>query len=79
MREFTKEELQAFDGKDGKPSYLACNGKVYDVSESFLWKKGRHQALHHAGQDLTSDLSDAPHGEEMLSIFSGGWNISRVK
>ena len=69
MRRFTKEELRYFDGKDGRPAYIAYRGKVYDVSGSFLWKGGRHQALHEAGRDLTEALKDAPHGEEFISKF----------
>ena len=44
-------------------------GKVYDVSGSFLWKGGKHQVLHQAGQDLTEVLKDAPHGPELLKRF----------
>lgn len=57
-----------FDGCDGV-SYVACEGKVYDVSKSFIWKKGRHWVRHHAGQDLTEGLKDAPHGADLLERF----------
>jgi len=63
------EELARFDGRDGRPAYLAYAGKVYDVSDSFLWRVGRHQALHRAGQDLTEALGQAPHGPELLERF----------
>lgn len=66
MREFTRRELAEYNGKNGKPVYIAYNGKVYDVTHSFLWKKGRHQAMHKAGIDLTDELLDAPHGEDLL-------------
>lgn len=66
MKVFTKEELVYFNGKDGRPAYIACNGKVYDVTESFLWMGGRHQVLHEAGSDLTDALGEAPHGEDLL-------------
>jgi len=69
MRRFTPEELAAFDGADGRPAYVAVNGKVYDVSEAFLWKKGRHQGLHRAGRDLSREIERAPHGTEMLERF----------
>ena len=49
--------------------YIAYNGKVYDVSTSFLWKDGRHQAIHTAGTDLTEALKQAPHSEEVLKRF----------
>jgi len=69
MRQFTKDELAQYDGKEGRFAYVACNGKVYDVSKSFLWQKGRHQALHQAGADLTQGLTKAPHGADLLERF----------
>ncbi|SHH27420.1 cytochrome b5 domain-containing protein [Thermosipho atlanticus] len=69
MRVFTKEELSKYNGKNGYPAYIAYEGLVYDVTESFLWKNGKHQALHKAGQDLTEALKNAPHGKEFLKKF----------
>jgi len=69
MRRLTKEELAQYNGKDGAPAYIAYEGKVYDVSHSFLWQKGRHQVLHTAGIDLTTELDAAPHGADMLERF----------
>jgi len=69
MRTFTREELQKFDGREGRPAYVAFRGKVYDVSESFLWRGGKHQVLHQAGEDLTEAMQEAPHGEELLARF----------
>jgi len=68
MRKFTPEELRAFDGRSG-PAYIAFEGRVYDVSGSFLWRDGRHQAGHTAGLDLTEELGRAPHGAELLERF----------
>jgi predicted heme/steroid binding protein len=65
-KEFTREQLSRFDGIEGRPAYIAFNGNVYDVSESFLWMGGSHQALHQAGKDLTGVLDRAPHGEDLL-------------
>ncbi len=36
MRKFTREELKKYDGKNGRPAYIAYKGKVYDVSDSHL-------------------------------------------
>lgn len=69
MKEFTKEELAQYDGKNGNPVYVAYKGKVYDLSESFLWKDGTHQVLHSAGLDLTDALEQAPHGRDVLEKF----------
>ncbi len=66
-RKFTLEELKQFDGRGGKPAYIAYKGKVYDVTESPMWMDGDHQGLHEAGRDLTQEMSKAPHGEETLA------------
>ncbi len=42
---------------------------MYDVSASFIWRNGRHQVLHNAGEDLTGIIEQAPHGAEMLERF----------
>ena len=68
MRAFTKEELAKYDGSNGI-AYVACCGKVYDVSQSFLWQRGRHQVVHRAGRDLTEVLKGAAHGAELLERF----------
>jgi predicted heme/steroid binding protein len=65
-RKFTLEELKQYDGGDGRPAYIAYKGKVYDVTDSFLWIDGDHQGQHAAGKDLTEDMALAPHGEETL-------------
>ena len=69
MRRFTREELANCDGKNGAPCYVAFEGKVYDLSRSFLWQRGRHQVRHAAGLDYTGGLNEAPHGAEMLERF----------
>ena len=68
MRIFTKEELKKYDGSGGV-TYVAYGGKVYDVSQSFHWRRGVHQVMHHAGYDLTDALKSAPHGADMLGKF----------
>jgi len=70
QRKFTLEELKQYDGKNGKPAYIAYKGKVYDVTDNYLWLDGDHQGQHAAGKDLTEDMASAPHSEE---------NLERVK
>jgi predicted heme/steroid binding protein len=69
VRRFTKRELGQYNGKDGASAFIAYEGKVYDVSPSFLWQGGRHQVLHTAGVDLTAGLDQAPHGADLLERF----------
>jgi predicted heme/steroid binding protein len=61
----TKKELENFNGKDGKPAYVAYKGKVYDVTASYQWIDGDHIG-HLAGQDLTEQMEIAPHSEEVM-------------
>lgn len=68
MKEFTEEELLQFNGKDGRPAYVGYMGKVYDVTESFHWKNGVHW-VHFAGTDLTREMEDAPHFDDLLLPF----------
>jgi predicted heme/steroid binding protein/uncharacterized membrane protein len=69
MKEYDLESLSTFNGKDGKPVYIAHKGRVIDVSMSKLWKTGLHMKRHKAGDDLTSDIEAAPHGPEVLDIY----------
>lgn len=61
MKQFTIEELKGFDGRDGKPAYVAYKGTVYDVTESAMWGDGDHEGMHQAGADMTTEHEDAPH------------------
>lgn len=69
MKEFTREELAAFNGKDNEKIYVAHKGKVYDVSESKMWKGGLHMKRHSAGNDLTTDIQAAPHEPDVLERY----------
>ena len=56
-------ELAQFDGKDGRPAYVAVDGVVYDVSGSSKWPEGMHTSCNlgaMAGQDLSDVLAQAP-------------------
>jgi predicted heme/steroid binding protein/uncharacterized membrane protein len=69
VKELDPEELKGFDGKDGKPAYIAHQGKVYDITKSRLWKDGRHMNRHNAGGDLTADIRAAPHSPDVLERY----------
>jgi predicted heme/steroid binding protein/uncharacterized membrane protein len=65
----TLKELREFDGRDGRPAYVAFEGEVYDVSGSTWWAGGSHLHRHAAGADLTPEIANAPHSEAMLGGF----------
>jgi predicted heme/steroid binding protein len=67
---FTHTDLLSFNGTGQKPTYIAVEEDVYDLSQSPAWKEGRHMGQHFAGRDLTNDLTAAPHGREVLEKFS---------
>jgi len=69
MKEFTAEELTSFNGKDGRPVFIAFQGKVFDVTKSPLWAKGLHMNRHPSGKDLAGEISAAPHGTEVLERY----------
>jgi predicted heme/steroid binding protein/uncharacterized membrane protein len=69
MQEFDKAELKKYDGSEGRPVYVAYKGKVYDVSDSKLWRNALHMKRHHAAQDLTADIQGAPHEPDVLDRF----------
>jgi predicted heme/steroid binding protein/uncharacterized membrane protein len=69
MKEFDPDSLAEFNGENGKPIYIAYQGKVYDVTESKMWRGGLHMKRHHAGRDLTTDIKAAPHTPEVLERY----------
>jgi predicted heme/steroid binding protein/uncharacterized membrane protein len=69
MKEFTLKMLAENNGENDKPIYIAHKGKVYDVSESRLWKGGVHMKRHKAGNDLSTDIQAAPHETDVLERY----------
>lgn len=69
MAQMSKDELHQFDGKEGNKAYVAFEGKIYDFTESKLWRNGVHLKTHHAGHDLTMAMKAAPHGPEVMERF----------
>lgn len=66
-RKFTLEELKQYDGKEGRPAYLAVDGVVYDATGSKMWRNGTHVRVHVAGGDLSGALLVAPHPKDRLN------------
>jgi predicted heme/steroid binding protein len=77
-QDLAPEELHHFDGKEGRPAYIAFSGKIYDVTESRLWKDGSHARKHQAGNDLTDVLKTAPHGEEKVLAMRLVGNLKKT-
>jgi predicted heme/steroid binding protein len=68
LPEFTKSQLALRNGQDKDEIWCAYNGLIYDVTKSKLWRNGKHYE-HWAGQDLTSEMKDAPHTEFVFDKF----------
>ncbi|NUQ86741.1 MAG: cytochrome B5 [Anaerolineales bacterium] len=66
-RNVTEVELRRNDGGRGSRKYVAFNGIVYDVTDCPKWRLDMHENLHFPGQDLTSELPNAPHKEEVFT------------
>jgi arsenite oxidase small subunit len=69
LRRLSLKELEGFDGKEGRPLYLAFKGRIYDLSNSRLWIQGMHMGMHTRDENLAETIKGAPHGEEMLERF----------
>ena len=65
---YTKQQLALRNGQDKPEIWCAYQGLIYDVSKSKLWRNGKHYE-HWAGQDLTEELSEAPHTERVFDKF----------
>lgn len=65
-RPVTRQELRRCNGERGAPRFIAYDGMVYDLSECPNWRLDLHRGLHFAGQDLTTDLAQAPHAAEVF-------------
>jgi len=68
MDKLTRAQLALHNGQDKPTIYVSFQGIVYDVSASRLWKNGQHYQ-HWAGQDLTEELKDAPHNQQVFEKF----------
>jgi predicted heme/steroid binding protein len=66
---YTRAQLALRNGQDKPEIWVAFRGRIYDVSQSRLWRDGKHYE-HWAGQDLTEELADAPHTEKVFDKFN---------
>jgi predicted heme/steroid binding protein len=63
----TEMELRRNTGERGSRKFIAYQGIVYDVTDCPKWRLDMHEQLHFPGQDLSSELPDAPHTEDVFS------------
>lgn len=65
QRTFTIGELATFDGKNGRPAYVAVNGIVYDVTNNRAWAAATHFGLT-AGKDYTQEFASCHAGQQSI-------------
>ncbi|GAB4420473.1 MAG: hypothetical protein Kow002_08840 [Anaerolineales bacterium] len=66
-RSITERELRRNNGDRGTPKWIAYEGIVYDVTDCPRWRQELHERMHFPGQDLTSELPEAPHKEDVFT------------
>ena len=65
---YSLEELALRNGQDMPSIWVGYKGKIYDVTSSELFKDGYHY-FHATGIDLTNDMPDAPHLDDVMNNF----------
>ncbi len=68
LPEYTLQQLASRNGQDRDEIWVAYKGVIYDVRKSRMWRNGQHYE-HWAGQDLTDELSEAPHNANVFDKF----------
>ncbi|MDP5120510.1 MAG: cytochrome b5 [Spirosomaceae bacterium] len=69
MKKYTTQQLALRNGQDKDEIWVAFQGVIYDVTESRLWRNGKHYE-HWAGQDLTAELGKGPHTDSVFEKFT---------
>lgn len=68
LPEYTPSQLALKNGQDNDEVWCAFKGLIYDLTKSKLWRNGQHYE-HWAGQDLTDEIVEAPHTENVFDKF----------
>lgn len=63
----TRAQLLRHNGESMNEKWIAYDGIVYDISDCPNWRGEMHRNLHFPGQDLSGEISDAPHGEDVFT------------
>ncbi|KAJ1332701.1 hypothetical protein BSLG_008330 [Batrachochytrium salamandrivorans] len=71
LRPFTPKELSYYDGKEGRPIYMAVSGMVFDVSagRSFYGPGSMYENF--SGRDASRGMALNSFDDEVLSDISG--------
>ncbi|RUL48638.1 cytochrome b5 domain-containing protein [Lysinibacillus antri] len=64
-RNFTIGELATFDGKNGRPAYVAVNSTVYDVTNNRAWAAATHFGLL-AGKEYSQEFATCHAGQQSI-------------
>lgn len=65
QRTFNLKELAKYDGKNGRPAYVAVNGMVYDVTNNRAWAAATHFGLV-SGKDYTTEFASCHAGQQSI-------------
>ena len=65
LPKYTVSQLSLRNGQDKEQIWCAYKGLIYELNRSKLWRGGKHYE-HWAGQDLTKEMADAPHLENVF-------------
>lgn len=63
----TRAQLLHHNGDRGTEKWIAYHGIIYDVSDCPNWRSEMHRDLHFPGQDLSGEIRDAPHAEDVFT------------
>jgi predicted heme/steroid binding protein len=66
-RTVTQSELRRSNGDRGSRKWVAHRGVVYDVTDCPRWRLELHERLHFPGQDLTDEIQESPHKEDVFT------------
>lgn len=64
-QQFTREQLAQYNGKNGRPAYVAVKGIVYDVTNNAAWSAATHFGLA-AGKDWTQEFASCHTAEQWI-------------
>ena len=67
-KSYTKAQLALRNGQDREEIWCSYKGRICDLTQSRMWNNGNHYE-HWAGQDLTHELDEAPHLEDVFEKF----------